>query len=51
MAVSLHWTMRSYDDKLHESKQYPAVKEIYNEQYHPIVRDPSLYLKLELGLE
>jgi hypothetical protein len=36
MAVSLHWTMRSYDDKIHESKKYPVVKEIWNEQFHPI---------------
>lgn len=38
MALSLYYTLKKYDDKLHETKKYPIVGEVWNETLHPVVR-------------
>jgi hypothetical protein len=36
MSLSLHYTLKAYDDKIHETKKYPYVKEVWSEHFYPV---------------
>lgn len=38
MATSLHWGLKDYERKLHESNKMPVCNDVWNEELHPIVR-------------